>query len=59
MNATCDRCGKPVHINPDNTVVRECEHKDAAIKVNLSATLYGEADLMRKDPKALELAKTG
>lgn len=59
MEATCAKCGKPVHINHDNAVVRECDHDTAAIQVNLRAKLYGEMALASGHPEAVKQAKPG
>jgi hypothetical protein len=40
MDGTCGECGGTVTVT-DGTIIRACGHDQAAVKVNLSATVYG------------------
>jgi len=42
---TCAECGKRVIVLEDGTKLRKCEHKEAAVIANLTATLYSRGTL--------------
>lgn len=42
---SCSVCGKPVTLNDDNSLSRECEHNDATVIADMSATVYGTSSL--------------
>lgn len=45
---TCSACGKPVLVLEDGSKVKKCDHKDAPIHANLTATLYSKGGVAAK-----------
>jgi hypothetical protein len=41
---TCTECAMPV-IMLDGNIIRACEHKEAGVAAEMSATCYGESEL--------------
>lgn len=38
---SCSECGLRVVVTPEGEIIRACPHKDAPVKAEVSAQLYG------------------